>query len=161
MKKVHYEYNQVQRWCNRIAMDLLKTDWRPDYIVGITRGGLVPAVIISHILDIPMHTLRVQLRDNESDYEHNCWMPEDVADGKKILLVDDINDTGATLKWIREDWYKSVAGMNPPKNLWWNDRVKVAVIVNNLASDEQVDWCAHDINKVDDPQWIVFPWEND
>ena len=159
MKKVHYEYNQIQRWCNRIAMDILKTDWRPDYIVGLTRGGLVPGVILSHILDVPMHTLKVQLRDGDTDTETNAWIPEDVTDGKNVLIVDDINDTGETLAWIRSDWDKSVFQGDIAYH--WHKRVRVAVIVNNLASDEQVDWCAIDINKVDDPCWICFPWEQD
>lgn len=158
MKKVHYEYNQIQRWCNRIAMDILKSGWRPDYVVGITRGGLVPGVILSHMLGVPMNTLKVALRDDDQDCEHNCWMPEDVVNDKNILIVDDINDTGETLKWIREDWDKSVNQGNIAGR--WHKQVKVAVIINNLASDEQVDWCAMDINKVDDPCWIVFPWES-
>jgi xanthine phosphoribosyltransferase len=159
MKKIHYEYNHIQRWCNRIAMDILKTDWRPDYIVGLTRGGLVPGVILSHLLGVPMHTLKVQLRDSDRHTETNAWMPEDVTDGKNILIVDDINDTGDTLAWIRSDWEKSV--FQGDIAFHWHKRIRVAVIVNNLASEEQVDWCAIDINKVDDPCWICFPWEHD
>ena len=67
MNKIYHSWEQVDRWCNRIALDILKTDWRPDYIVGLTRGGLVPAVRISHLLDIPMHTLKVQLRDGNQE----------------------------------------------------------------------------------------------
>ena len=51
-------------------------DWRPDYIVGLTRGGLIPAVWLSEYLDIPMHTLEVKLRDH-SNTESNLWMAED------------------------------------------------------------------------------------
>ena len=157
MRKVHYDWIQIERWANRIALDILKTDWRPDYIVGLTRGGLVPAVLLSHTLNIPMHTLKVALRDDDQDCEHNAWMPEDVSNGKNILIVDDINDTGDTLAWIREDWDKSVYGNTIPTE--WHKRIRVAVLVNNLASREQIDWCAIDINKSEDPSWIVFPWE--
>jgi uncharacterized protein len=155
--KIYYDWAQIDRWCQRIALDILKTDWRPYYIVGLTRGGLVPGVIISHLLDVPMHTLKVQLRDGETDTETNCWMPEDVVDGKNILIVDDINDTGDTLAWIRDDWEKSVFKGNIAYH--WHKRIKIAVIANNLASNENIDWCAVDINKTEDPSWIVFPWE--
>ena len=156
-KKIYYDWAQIDRWCQRIALDILKTDWRPDYIVGLTRGGLVPGVMLSHILDIPMHTLKVALRDGHEDCEINAWMPEDVTEGKNILIVDDINDTGETLAWIRDDWEKSVFQGDIAYH--WHKRIKVAVIVNNLASNEHIDWCAIDINKAEDPRWIVFPWE--
>jgi hypoxanthine phosphoribosyltransferase len=155
MNKLHYDWQQIERWCNRIALDILKTDWRPDYVVGLTRGGLVPAVLLSHLLDVPMHTLRVQLRDG--DTEMNCWMPEDAVEGKRILIVDDINDTGETLAWIRSDWESSVYQGDIAGR--WHQQIRVAVVINNLASSETVDWCAMDINKAEDPSWIVFPWE--
>jgi len=157
MTKIYHDWNTIDRWCQRLALDILKTDWRPDYIVGLTRGGLVPAVRISHLLDIPMHTLKVQLRDGNQDCEMNCWMPEDVTKAKNVLIIDDINDTGETLAWIRDDWEKSV--YKGDIEYWWHKRIKVAVLVNNLASKESVDWCATDINKEEDPSWIVFPWE--
>ena len=61
-----------------------------------------------------MYTLDVRLRDGDTQ-ESNLWMAEDafgVPDwekqagrkGKNILIVDDINDTGATFQWIKEDW---------------------------------------------------------
>jgi xanthine phosphoribosyltransferase len=156
MNKIHHDWNQIERWTNRIALDILKTDWRPDYIVGLTRGGLVPAVLLSHTLGVSMHTLTVQLRDGERHTELNAWMPEDVTEGKNILIVDDINDTGDTLAWIRNDWNRSVIEDIPA---YWHKRIRVAVLVNNLASNEQIDWCAMDINKMEDPRWIVFPWE--
>ena len=157
MNKIYHDWNQIDRWCNRIALDILKTTWRPDYIVGLTRGGLVPGVLLSHLLDVPMHTLKVSLRDDQQDCEINTWMPEDVTDGKNILIVDDINDTGDTLAWIRDDWEKSV--FKGDIEFHWHKRIKVAVLVNNLASDENVDWCADEINKAEDPSWICFPWE--
>jgi uncharacterized protein len=158
--KIYYDWHQIERWSERIVLDLLKTDWRPDYIVGLTRGGLTPAVIMSHMLDIPMLSLDVSLRDGTLGPTSNCWIPEDVTNGKRILIVDDINDTGASLAWIRDDWHASVAGVpGVTKDLWWHDRVKVAVIVNNLASAENVDFCATEINKDEDPRWVVFPWE--
>lgn len=103
-----------------------------------------------------MHTLRVQLRDDDEDFEHNCWMPEDVTDGKNILIVDDINDTGDTLAWIRTDWNHSTVFDIREQ---WHKQIRIAVLVNNLASSENVDWCADEINKASDPCWIVFPWE--
>jgi hypoxanthine phosphoribosyltransferase len=85
-----------------------KDRWVPDYVVGITRGGLTPANLISQYLDVPMETLKVSLREGSESCETNCWMQEDALANRNILIVDDINDSGATLNWIRDDWGQSV-----------------------------------------------------
>ena len=40
-------------------------NWRPDYIVGLTRGGNIPATIISNWTDITCHALKISFRDQE------------------------------------------------------------------------------------------------
>jgi uncharacterized protein len=107
INKKYYDYTQIHEMVNNISFQMYKDGWRPDYIVGLTRGGLIPAVIMSNTLDIPMHTLKVNLRDHVEGSESNCWMSEDAFNGKNILIVDDINDTGATLDWIKQDWQSS------------------------------------------------------
>lgn len=158
VKKMPLSWQQIETECRKIALDISNSEFKPDYIVGLTRGGLVPAVMLSHLLKVPMHTLKVSLRDDDANgSETNCWMAEDVVDAKNILIVDDINDTGATLKWIREDWDKSV--FKGDIAYWWHKRVKVAVLVNNLASNEDVDYWAFEVNKAEDDVWIEYPWE--
>ena len=111
INKQYYGYDDIHRMVTNISLQMYKDNWRPDYIVGLTRGGLVPAVIMSNLLDIPMHTLKVNLRDHVEGSESNLWMSEDAfgynAEPKNILIVDDINDTGATLDWIKQDWPSS------------------------------------------------------
>lgn len=163
--KIYYDWISIERWCNRIALDILKTDWRPDYIVGITRGGLIPATIISHLMDTKMHTLDVRLRGGDGSCESNLWMSEDafgydMEQPKKILIVDDINDTGATFAWIKKDWQSSCLPDDAKWDEVWHNNVKFATVINNLASKEWVDWTAMDINKEENPSWIVFPWES-
>jgi hypoxanthine phosphoribosyltransferase len=139
--------------------------WKPDYVVGLTRGGLTPAVMISQYLNVPMHSLKVSLRHGGEDCESNLWMAEeafgyDDQDPARILIVDDINDSGATMKWIRQDWQSGCLPNDERWNTIWNDTVRFAVLVNNSASQyQQVDYTAVEINKKDEPQWIVFPWE--
>ena len=85
-----YTWEGVQEAVNSIAMQLFKDEWRPDYIVGITRGGLVPAVLLSHATDIPMKTLCVQLESDglDANTERNAQMARDaLKNNKKILIM--------------------------------------------------------------------------
>lgn len=153
---------QLRTYISKIGRALSASPWRPDYIVGLTRGGLIPAVMLSHWLDVPMHTLNVSLKDSDIGPESNLWMAQDALDGKNILIVDDINDSGATINWIINDW---PAGCYPNDSRWnsiWNNNVKFAVVVDNLSSKSQVsiDFCGVEINKHENDVWVDFPWEN-
>ncbi len=137
---------------NRISFEMYKDNWRPDYIVGLTRGGLIPAVVMSHTLDVPMHALKVSLRDHVGE-DHDSGLSDLAATGANILVLDDINDTGATLNWIVNDWKLNEL---PRHN------VKFAVLFDNLSSgfQKEVDYCDTEINKAEKDEWIVFPWEH-
>ena len=159
MKKTYYSDAKTDALVHRIIQKLFVDDFKPDYIVGLTRGGLVPAIKLSHYLNVPLETLKVSLRDG-GECESNCWMAEDAYDGKKILIVDDINDSGATLQWIKDDWSLSAYRDDPKWQDIWHQNVKFAVLVDNEASSfGNVDYVGHSINKVENPEWIVFPWE--
>ena len=176
MEKVYYDYIHIHEMVNKISFQMYKDNWRPDYIVGLTRGGLVPAVIMSNTLDIPMHTLKVNLRDHVEGSESNLWMAEDawgyggtfdskpVQDEfkqKNILIVDDINDTGATLDWIIRDWQSSCLPDSPEWGNIWGNNVRFAVLIDNLSSNfsRKVNYSAKEINKAEEDVWIVYPWE--
>ncbi len=177
-KKVYYTDKQVDGMVMELVRQMLASAWKPDYIVGLNRGGLVPALKISHYLGIRMETLTVSLRDG-GETESNCWMAEDAygyipataiprpADEpnsdpklrKNILIVDDINDTGATLQWIKDDWSNSAFRDDPEWNDIWNQNVRFAVLVDNDSSPVEVNYSGTSINKAEDDVWIVFPWE--
>jgi len=172
MKKVFYSWKEVQGACLDIARQINSSKWRPDYIVGITRGGLVPALLLSQYLDVPMKSLDVSLRDG-GDLVSNTGMAEDAfghidydpmasGNGRKcILIVDDINDQGSTIAWIKQDWKTSCA---PNDKRWvdeiWGHNVRFATLTNNLASKEEVDYTVWEVNKAEEDCWLVYPWED-
>lgn len=187
MQLKHNDKN-LRSWIHKIIRDMAQDSWRPDYIVGITRGGLVPAVMLSHYLEVPMHTLNASFRDADIGPESNLWMAEDAfgyipveertdaefeithlpvkgdasapKKRKNILIVDDINDSGRTLQWIKDDWQSGCLPDDIAWNMVWNQNVKFAVMVNNTASEfKDIDYFGIEINKLETPAWIVFPWE--
>jgi hypoxanthine phosphoribosyltransferase len=162
MKKIYYTWQDVEHQTQEILRQLQRDAWQPDYVVGLTRGGLAPANLISQYLAVPMETLKVSLRDDASQPESNLWMSEDAFEGKKILIVDDINDSGATLNWIKQDWQDSCFPSDPRWHLAWGNNVRVAVLVDNEASTSKlnINYNAVDLNKAEEDVWIVFPWED-
>lgn len=165
VKKKYYTWKDIEHMIVTINNLMFADNWRPDYIVGMTRGGLVPAVIMSNTTGITMHALDVRFRDTDENYvgpESNSWMAEDAYEGKNILIVDDINDSGNTLNWIRQDWMSGCRPDDPNWDTIWGDNVRVATLMDNAASEfEWVDYTAMEIDKREDPTWIVFPWEGE
>ena len=183
IKKHYYSWQDVEKMCVQIVTQMYADNWRPDYIVGLTRGGNVPATIISNMTGIRCEALKVSFRDSDGGPESNLWMSEeafgyvseddqsvvgcrwDNMKRKKILIVDDINDTGATFNWIKQDWTSSC--LPDEDNAWnsvWNGdiaNVRFATLTNNDASEfDDVRYTCHEINKAEEDVWLVYPWEN-
>ena len=164
MKKVYYSWFKISSLMHNVIRGLHNDAWRPDYVVGIVRGGNYPAGLYSHYTGVPMYTLKVQLKagageNTKDDVEHNAWMSEDAHKGKKILIFDDINDSGKTLQWIQKDWQESSFPNDIKWSKVWHDTVRFACLIENTGSDFEVDYIGDIVNKIDDPQWVVFPWE--
>lgn len=159
MNKIYYTWEQVQGACLDIARQLQQDNWRPDYIVGITRGGAVPSILLSQYMGIPMRALEVSLRDGGS-CTSDLGMAEDAFADKKILIVDDINDQGSTIAWIKQDW---PSGCHPDHERWhtvWGNNVRFATLTSNMASKETVDYSVWEVNKAEKDCWLVYPWED-
>ena len=183
MNKQYYTYNDLHDTALDIVLQMYKDNWQPDYIVGINRGGLPLALRISHLTNVRMYTLDVCLRDGgDIGPESNCWMAEDAfgyvyepdrddvygkatsdpAEKKKILIVDDINDTGATFNWIKQDWQNGCLPDHPNWDTVWGQNVRFAVMTENLSSEfGEVAYSWHEVNKAENDVWLVYPWEYD
>jgi hypoxanthine phosphoribosyltransferase len=160
VKKEYISFDEVKGYCLDIAVQMIEDNWKPELIIGITRGGALPAVLLSQFFKCKMIGLDVCLRDN-ADFdmgpESNCWAAELAMDSKKILIVDDINDTGATINWIINDW-----DYDKSYNAMWGDNVRFSTIVQNESSKAMVtpQYYGYEVNKAENDVWIEFPWEN-
>ena len=134
-KRTIHEY-EVNKGINQIIRQIAVDKWNPELVVGMTRGGLGIGVMLSHYYDIPF--LPLNKGDSLLNFEF-----------KEILLVDDINDTGAQLNKL----FNEVPGVS-------YEWVRPAVLYNNKGSSfDRVKYFGYEIDKRVDPAWIVFPWE--
>jgi hypothetical protein len=106
------EKHEVPSWdkiydlCIQMADQIINSGFKPDLLVAISRGGWVPGRILSDLLDNSnMATIKVEhyvgIYKTTSKPEITQPLPIDVS-GKKILLVDDIADSGKSLKLVKE-----------------------------------------------------------
>lgn len=133
-----------------VALQLESDSWRPDFLVGIGRGGLVPAAFLSHRLDIAL--LSVDHSSGEAGFAGDLLdkLAAKIRDGCSILIVDDINDSGSTIAFLRE-------AINAKSG--HPGRLRVAVLVNNIRSRAHAEYWGTQLDRAADKSWFVFPWE--
>ncbi|MBV9884568.1 MAG: phosphoribosyltransferase [Sphingomonadaceae bacterium] len=133
-----------------VARALAADDWAPDFLVGIGRGGLVPAAYLSHRTGIPL--LSVDHSSGEVGFADELLdkLAAKIRLGQHLLIVDDINDSGATIAYLRaaiEAKSGDAAGL------------RVAVLIDNVRSSAKADYRGSAIDRSQDKSWFVFPWE--
>lgn len=120
--------------------------WSPDCLVGVKRGGLVPATLLSHYMNVPMFVSSCRLRDGRNEVD--LLEVDQSFKNKRILVVDDICDEGHTLEKL------SCA----LRELEICD-FKTCSLFFNIRQNFAVDFKARKIDRFKDNSWIVFPWE--
>ena len=133
-----------------VAQALAAEDWVPDFLVGIGRGGLVPAAYLSHRTGIAL--LSVDHSSGEVGFADELLdkLAAKIRDGQRLLIVDDINDSGKTIAHLRG---AIAAKSGRPEGL------RVAVLVDNVRSQAKADYRGSRIDRSRDKSWFVFPWE--
>jgi xanthine phosphoribosyltransferase len=133
-----------------VAVQIEQDEWTPDFLVGIGRGGLVPAAYLSHRTGIQM--LSVDHSSGEVGFADDLLdkLAAKIRDGARILIVDDINDSGGTIAYLRT---AIEAKIDDPAGL------RVAVLVHNIRSRAKTEYRGSEIDRDLDKRWYVFPWE--
>jgi hypoxanthine phosphoribosyltransferase len=146
----HIPYETFLADVRAVAASIAEDVWRPDFVIGIGRGGLVPAVFISHQLDLPM--LSVDHSSKVYDFADELLrkVAAKSAGGERLLFVDDINDSGGTIAYIRSVLADTGGD---------SGNLRFAVVFDNIRSRAQVDYRAQRIDRDSDKRWFVFPWE--
>ncbi len=147
-KGFHVSWDQLHRDARALAWRLDRKGpgeegaWKA--VVGITRGGLVPAMIVARELDIRVvDTISVRSYSHQSQTEAKVTKsPQEdlMGDGEGILIVDDLVDSGKTLELVRKLYPKA----------------HFATVYAKPSGRPQVDTY---ITEVSQDTWIFFPWD--
>ena len=146
VNKQYFTMIQIRNALEQISDKMSKDDWKPDVIMGINRGGCIPGVYLSHRLNTAHEVLDIRLRDHKAKPDLRV-LEKAFAFQKKILIIDDINDSGDTFQYVLDNFGKH------------DERIKFAALINNKPSKVKVDYHGYEIDKDEVPSWIVFPWE--
>ena len=123
MDRRYLNWNDIDRAINRIVASINSSEVKINAIGGLPRGGLIPAVMISHRLSIPFVS-----QANIAGVIGN------------ILIVDDICDSGKTLKRFK-----------------FEENVYTATLHWKQSSEYQPNYFWEIAYE---NEWIVYPWEN-
>lgn len=160
--KLYCSYEQIHQLIETLA-PRVATQFDPEVIVGIGTGGYIPARILRSHIRIPFLAVGLRLYNDATDsaeeqivktqwFDDNCD-PWKLLHGKRVLIVDEIDDSRRTLQYCAE---KIMEEYTPAK-------VGILVVHNKLKDKhgvipEGVEYfCGQDIPG---EVWLVYPWES-
>lgn len=145
-KKLYYSWQDLENDCRKLVK--LLENKKFDCIVGISRGGVIPAAMLAYLLDNKkLYTVGYSYYTGEVRNKKLVpvsGIPKELR-GKKILLVDDVVDSGKTME-------KAIDDLKKRKNkvvsvaLHYKSELKPKVKPDYFASDPGT-------------AWVVYPWE--
>lgn len=143
------EWSDIERWCEILRKKIVK-NYKPDFIIGLSRGGLAPARILSDSLLVKdLYTLKTEHWGMTANVDGQAKLKSggrmDV-EGRKVLIVDDITDTGESMD-LAESYVK---GLNPAD-------LKTATMLHISRSKHVPAFYAEEISEAQ-WTWFIFPW---
>jgi hypoxanthine phosphoribosyltransferase len=140
-------WDYLHKTCKKVTKRMKQDNFKPDIIIALSRGGFVPArnicdmLIIKDLVSIKVdHWGITASKDGKAKIRYP--LDADLT-GKKVLIVDDITDTGESML-VSEDFIK---GLNPAE-------IKTATAFHIKTSKFIPDYFGEEIEW----KWVIFPW---
>jgi len=141
-------WSEVQRLCLRLANLVRESEYHPDVVVAIGRGGLVPARLLCDYLDImALTSIKIEHYLSGSTKQEQAVIRYPLCtniENQRVLLVDDVNDSGDTLDVALQH----LVSFGPSE-------VRTAVMHHKTTTHRSVDYHARKIVKW---RWLIYPW---
>jgi hypoxanthine phosphoribosyltransferase len=145
-----FTHDEMVAGIEAIADALTADHWAPTLLVGVGRGGLAPAVYLSHRLGLPVVSVDHSARITPFGEALVAEAARRTRDGDRLLFVEDINDSGKTIGELRQalDLHGADAAC-----------IRFAVLLDNSRSSARIDYRFRAIDRSVQKDWFVFPWE--
>ena len=156
-EKIFFTYNQIHNTIRKVADMIMKEGYDPDVIVAIGTGGFIPARIIKTYINRPILTVGLKLYDENNmpkeAPEKIQWIDEveKKLKGKKVLLVDEVDDSRVTLEYC----LRELLSDEPSE-------IAVAVLHNknktkrgSIPPEVLKYWAGEELPD----KWICYPWD--
>jgi hypoxanthine phosphoribosyltransferase len=140
-------WNQIYEMLLCQAQKIKTQNYKPDLIIAIARGGVVPARILSDLLETPnLSFIQIEFYTNINQKLQEPTLKQTLTTnvtGKKILLIDDISDTGKSLNLAKTNLQHQGA-----------IEIKIATLYEKPQSITTPDFYEKQTTN-----WVVFPWD--
>lgn len=157
MKKIFISYEQIHKLVKKIFIDIKNDNWIPDAIVAIASGGLIPSRILKTFIQKDIFVVGLKRYENNlATYnipQKIQWIDEveKKIENKKILLVDEVDDTRVTLSYCITELLK-------------HSPIEIRVAILHQKIKEKKAQYPIQLKKVYQgteiaDEWINYPWE--
>ncbi len=158
-RKLFFTYNDIHKTIKKLAKEIKESGFNPDLMVAIGTGGFIPARIMKTFLNISILTVGVKYYDKDnkiqSEPEKIQWIDEveKKLKGKKILLVDEVDDSRSTLEYCLRELLKHEPEEIAVAVLHKKNKKKSGVIPKEIKR--------YHTGKTIPDCWCCYPWDAD
>ena len=157
MDKYYITYDEIHRTVKDLAARVIGSGYDPDLIVAIGTGGFIPARILKTFLGKPILTVGIAYYDMENrpmpEPRMIQWIDEveKKLSGKRILLVDEVDDTRTTLEYCLRELLRHRPSEIAVAVLHNKRKEKRGVIPKEVSRY----YCGREL----EDRWISYPWD--
>jgi uncharacterized protein len=158
MSKLKISYSDLDSLSKKIY-DKVRPNFCPDIVLGIGSGGWLPAKLVNNHFNVEIESIQVSCYNNrelsnivESNFSK---INSNYIINKKILIIDDVNDTGTTLGYVVDKLYNLACGEIElcAAVMHHKDKEKKYDILSDIRTRYEYANLADDV-------WIDYPWES-
>lgn len=146
-----FYWQDIDSQVSNILNGIKRLNIKPDLIVGITRGGMIPATMLAYKMGLPVCSLQWQCRDLDQVRDRIQLGVILLTSKSGVVIVDDILDSGSTLREIGE-YAKSLKSENEEIAT-----VNYAVCVKRTELSSPVPNLVYG-TELENFDWVYFPW---
>ena len=142
-------WEEAYRLARTVSHKIIESGFEPDIVIAVSRGGLVPArMVCDLLLHNNLTTIRTEHWDTASKHEIariKFSLPKEAdVSGKKVLIMDDVADTGGSFSVI-------IDYLNEKDHV----EIRTAVLHYKTCSTVIPDYWGEEVK---DWNWIIYPW---